>query len=337
MAGKSGRTISAAPEKALKKAILSWEGMLVVLFIVINIFCKCISPVYNLTNVLREMPKYLTEIFLLFPMAYILLMGEIDISVGSTVCLSATMACMASNAGVPFIGVLAIGLLVGTVCGMVNGALAVNFRELPTMIITLGTQIVFRGIAEIALGDGGSISLTNADGFRMIAGKVGPVPYMFFIVILCAVIFTVIAEKRVFGRNLYAIGSNARTAFYSGVKVKNMLFISYTVLGLLAGVSALFLTSATYGANTTTGKGFEMDAIAMAVFGGISTAGGKGKLIGGIISAFTIVCLRVGLGQINMNAQVILIILGALLICAVLLPNISQSISDKKKKASRAA
>lgn len=336
MAGKSGRTISATPEKTLKKALLSWEGMLLLLFIVINIFCKCISPVYTLTNVLREMPKYLTEIFLLFPMAYILLMGEIDISVGSTVCLAATTACLASNAGVPFVGVILIGLLTGTVCGMINGFLTIKFRELPTMIITLGTQIVFRGIAEIALGDGGSVSLTNADGFRAIAGKVGPVPYIFFLVILCAVIFTVIAEKMVFGRNLYAIGSNAKTAFYSGVRVNQMLFISYTVLGLFAGLSALFLTSATYAANTTTGKGFEMDAIAMAVFGGISTAGGKGKLAGGIISAFTITCLRVGLGQINMNPQVILIILGALLICAVLLPNISQTISDKKKKASRA-
>ena len=115
MAGKSGRTISATPEKTLKKALLSWEGMLFVLFIAVNIFCVCISPVYNLTNVLREMPKYLAEIFLLFPMAYILLMGEIDISVGSTVCLAATMACLASNAGLPFIGVILVSLIVGTI------------------------------------------------------------------------------------------------------------------------------------------------------------------------------------------------------------------------------
>ena len=73
MAGKSGRTISTVPEKKLMKSLVSWEGILFVLFIGINIFCKCISPVYNFTNVLREMPKYLTEIFLLFPMAYILL------------------------------------------------------------------------------------------------------------------------------------------------------------------------------------------------------------------------------------------------------------------------
>lgn len=347
MAGKSGREISIESPKKPINYLVSWEGMILILFILINIFCKFISPVYTLGNVLREMPKYLTEIFLLFPMAYILLMGEIDISVGSTVCLAATTSCLAANAGMPIGMVVLVGLATGTICGLINGLLTIKFRELPTMIITLGTQIVFRGIAEVVLGEGGSVSLSNSDGFKLLATKIKvwgdspkntiAVPVMLIIVIICAVIFTLVAEKKVYGRNLYAIGSNSKTAFYSGIKVNNMLLSAYTLLGFFAGVSALFLTSATYGANTTTGKGFEMDAIAMAVFGGISTNGGKGKMIGAIISAFTIVCLRVGLGQINMNPQVVLIILGMLLICAVLLPNIAQIISDKKKKAARAA
>jgi len=338
MAGKSGRDISIASPKKAKDYILSWEGILVLLFIAINIFCKIISPVYNITNVFREMPKYLAEIFLLFPMAFILLMGEIDISVGSTVCLCATVGCLVSNAGVPFIVVVLVTLLTGLVCGMFNGLLTVKFRELPTMIITLGTQIVYRGIAEIILGDGGSVSLTDTPGkagFKAIAGKAGIIPYIFFLVAIVAIIFTMVSVKKVYGRSLYAIGSNSRTAFYSGVKVKGVLFSAYTLIGFFAALSGLFLTSATYGANTTTGKNFEMDAIAMAVFGGISTTGGKGNLAGAIISAFIIVCLRIGLGQINMNPQVILIILGILLISAVMLPNISQSISDKKKKAAR--
>ena len=102
MAGKSGRSISATPENTLKKTIFSWEGMLVILFILVNIFCVNISEVYNLKNVFREMPKYLAEVFLLLPMAYILVLGEIDISVGSIVCLSATMSCMVCNQGLPF-------------------------------------------------------------------------------------------------------------------------------------------------------------------------------------------------------------------------------------------
>lgn len=331
MAGKSGRTIANVPEKSLKKTLFCWEGMLVVLFILINIFCAGISQSYQFSNVLREMPKYLTEMFLLFPMAFILVLGEIDISVGATVCLSATMTCMASNKGLPFGMVILVALLVGTMCGLVNGLILTNFQELPPMIVTLGTQIVFRGIAEIALGSGGSISLTNADGFRMIAGKVGIIPYIFFVVIIMAVLFSVVLAKTTFGRIVYAIGSNRLAAYYSGIHVQTIRLIIYTVMGFMAGLAALFLTSVLYGANTTTGNGFEMDAIAMAVFGGISTSGGKGRLLGGIISGFTIICLRIGLGQINMNPQLILIILGILLILAVLLPNISAKLKVKKK------
>lgn len=324
MAGKSGRTISLADKKPWKKWLFSWEGMLILLFIAVNILCVCISPNYNLKNVLREMPKYLTEVFLLLPMVFILVLGDIDLSVGATVCLSATVACMASNAGLPFPIVLLIGILVGTACGFLNGVLASKFTELPPMIITLGTMIVFRGIAEIALGSGGSISLQNNAGFRAMAGKVGPIPYIFFVVVLLAVLFTVVLSSTTFGRRLYAIGSNARTSFYSGVHVQRIRLIAFTLAGLMAGISAMFLTSVLYGANTTTGNGFELDAIAMAVFGGVSTAGGKGKMAGAVISAFTIICLRIGLGQINMNPQVILVILGALLVLAVMLPNLIQ-------------
>ncbi len=333
MAGKSGRTIANVPEKSLKKTLFCWEGMLVILFIFINVFCKSISPNYQFVNVLREMPKYLTEMFLLFPMAYILVLGEIDISVGSTVCLAAAMTCMASNKGLPFGAVVLVCLLVGLACGLINGLILTNFQELPSMIVTLGTQIVFRGIAEIALGSGGSISLTNADGFRMIAGKVGTIPYIFFVVLILAVLFSVVLAKTTFGRSVYAIGSNRLAAYYSGVPVQKVRLVIYTAMGFMAGLAALFLTSVLYGANTTTGNGFEMDAIAMAVFGGISTSGGKGRLIGGIISGFTIICLRIGLGQINMNPQLILIILGILLILAVLLPNISARLKLRKKTA----
>lgn len=331
MAGKSGRSIANVPVKSWKKTLFCWEGILVILFILINILCRVLSPNYNITNVMREMPKFLTEMFLLFPMAYVLIIGEIDISVGSIVCLAATMACMATNKGLPFGAVVLICLAVGTACGLLNGLILTNFVELPPMIVTLGTQIVFRGIAEIALGSGGSISLTNTEGFRMISQRVGIVPYIFFAIVFFAVIFTVVLAKTTFGRSVYAIGSNRLAAFYSGIPVQKIRLIIYTALGFMGGISALFLISVLFGANTTTANGFELNAIAMAVFGGISTAGGKGRLIGGITSGLTIICLRIGLGQINMNSQLILIILGILLILAVLLPNVAGKINIKKK------
>jgi len=337
MAGKSGRNISAEPQNSLKNTVFSWEGILVLIFIAVNVFCAFLSPNYKITNILREMPKYLAEIFIMFPMVYVLVMGDIDISVGSIVCLSATLACMASNAGVPLLVVLPLCLAIATICGLINGLILTKFQELPAMIVTLATQIVFRGIAEIALGSGGSISLSSTKDFKILAGKIGPVPYVFILVAIIAVVFALILARTSFGRKLYAIGSNSETARYSGIHVQKIRLIIYTLTGFMAGVCAVFLTSVLYGANTTTGSGFEMDVIAMAVFGGVSTAGGKGKMIGAVISAFIITCLRIGLGLINVNSQIILIILGALLIIAVLLPNIAALINNMKKMAAKRA
>ena len=97
MAGKSGRSINNVPESPVKKMIFSWEGILVLLFIAVNIFCAMFSEYYNLSSLLRQMPVYLAEVFMMLPMAYILVLGEIDISVGAIVCLSATMSCIVCN------------------------------------------------------------------------------------------------------------------------------------------------------------------------------------------------------------------------------------------------
>ncbi len=331
MAGKSGRSINNVPKSPVKQMIFSWEGILVLLFIAVNIFCANFSEVYTVKNLLRQMPVYLAEIFLMLPMAYILVLGEIDISVGSIVCLSATMSCIACNAGVPFPVVVLVGLLTGTVCGAINALVLTQFQELPPMIVTLATQIIFRGIAEIVLGNGGSISASDTKGFMVLAGKVGRVPYILFLVLILGIIAAVILGKSTFGRRVYAIGTNRLAAYYSGIHVQKIRFIIYTLMGTISGLCALFLISTSFGANTTTGNGFEMDAIAMAVFGGISSTGGKGNIAGGIISAFIIVCLRVGLGQRNIHPQVILLIIGALLIGAVALPNIIKEIQKKAK------
>lgn len=332
MAGKSGRSINNIPESPIKKLIFGWEGILILVFIGVNIFCKWFSEYYNMFNVLRQMPVYLAEVFLMLVMAFILVMGEIDISVGATVCLAATMSCIVCNSGAPFIVVILATLAVGTACGLINAFILTRFSELPPMIVTLSTQIIFRGIAEIVLGSGGSVALSNTAGFKAINGKIGSVPYIFFLVLLLAIVAAVILGKSTFGRKVYAIGTNRLAARYSGVAVQKIRFIIYTVMGTAAGLCALFMVATSYGANTTTGTGFEMDAIAMAVFGGISSTGGKGNMIGGIISAFIIVCLRIGLGQRNVNGQVILLIIGVLLIAAVALPNIFGSLRKAVKK-----
>lgn len=330
MAGKSGRTISNTPAGGLKEKIISLEGALVLALIAVNVLGACLSSTYNFTNIMRESPRYLAEIFMLFGIGFILVLGDIDISVGSIVCLAATVGCLSSNAGLPIGMVILITLATGLVCGMVNGFFATQFTELPTMIITLGTQIIFRGIAEVALGSGGSASMNDIAGIGVLRVKVGPFPISFFLVVIFAALFITVLSRTTFGRKLYAIGSNKTAAYYAGVDVQKIRFFCYSLLGFLAGMCGLFLLASTYGANTTTGQGFEMEVIAMCVFGGIATTGGKGNLIGAFIASFIIVCLRIALGQINMNTQLILVIIGVMLIVSVLIPSFRDLLWKKK-------
>ena len=332
MAGKSGRTISAVPQKSVLKRLLSWEGALVIIFIAVLVMGRIMSPFFTLDNVLREMPKYLAEILIVFPMGFVLIMGEIDISVGSIVCLSATVACFAGNAGLPFPLVMLICLLTGLACGLLNGFILTRWPELPPMIVTLGTQIIFRGIAEVTLGSGGSLSYVNSKDLGILSKTLGPFPIAFFVVLIAAAIFIAVLSTSTFGRKLYAIGSNRTAAQYAGIKVSKIRLIVYALAGLMAGICAMFILTTTFGANTTTGQNYEMDVIAMCVFGGIATTGGKGNLFGALLAGFSIVCLRIALGLINTNPQLILIIIGLLLIVSVLISGISQIRGKKIKK-----
>ncbi len=336
MAGKSGRSISIVPERSIVKRIVSWEGALVLIFLGVLVMGRIMSSSFTATNVLREMPKYLSEMLIALPMGFILIMGEIDISVGSTVCLSATLATFASNAGMPFFVVVLVCLLTGVACGALNGFILTRWPELPPMIVTLGTQIIFRGIAEVSLGSGGSASYENQDDLKGLGSRVGPFPIAFFVVIVAAAIFIVVLSKTTFGRKLYAIGSNRLAASYAGVKVGKVRFIVYTLAGLMASVCALFILTTTFGVNTTTGQNYEMDVIAMCVFGGIATTGGKGNLFGAFIAGLTIVCLRIALSIKNVNDQMILIIIGLLLIVSVLISSITQSDRFKKRALQKA-
>jgi rhamnose transport system permease protein len=165
----------------------------------------------------------------------------------------------------------------------------------------------------------------------LIAKKIGPFPISFFVLVIFAIVFITLLSKTTFGRKLYAIGSNQTAAKYAGINVQGSRFFCFSLLGFLSGVSALFLLSTLYGANTTTGNGFEMEVIAMCVFGGIASTGGKGTLVGGIIAGLIITLLRIALGQANVNSQMILVIVGALLIIAVLIPGIKAKIDAAKK------
>lgn len=325
MATKSGRTIVASREKSLKSFFLRWEFLLILLFVIVNIMNASISSNYlNASNLFTAISTFLVKGFIAFPMAYVIVLGEIDLSVGSTVALSATLLGVAYNAGLPMGVAVIIALLCGTLCGLINGIILTKFTELAAMIVTLGTMTLYRGIAEMILGSQSTGGLQNVTWFyNLYYARLGGVPYIFIVFCVLAVVFGFVLHKTTFGRYLYAIGNSRKVACYAGIPVQAVRLISYTLVGLICGISAIYYASWMGTVRYDIATGYELEAISMVVLGGISTAGGKGNFPGTVISIFTIGLLKYGLGLINVNSQTILMIIGAILIIVVTIPNLN--------------
>ena len=335
MATKSGRTISNAREFSLKSLIVRWEFLLILIFVAVNIMNANLSPVYlNEKFLFINIRGFMVKGILALPMAYILLLGDIDLSVGGNVCLSATVLGIVYNTTGNMVLAIAACLLTGTLCGALNGILLTKFTELAPMIVTLATNIIFRGISERILGDGSTGGMQEVEWFtQLYYGRVAElVPYLVIIFCVLALVFGLVMHKTVFGRQMFAIGANKKAAAYAGVKVEKIRMIVFTLTGLVCGFAAVFDCANMGSVKSNLAKGYELEAIAMCVLVGISTAGGKGTMVGAVISIFIIGLLRYGLGLANFSGQTIRIILGALLIAVVLYPTIQEAIKNRFAK-----
>jgi len=328
----NNKLILAKQDFSFKSFFLQWEWMLILLFILVNIINASLSPYYLEFNSLRDATMtFLDKSFIVLPMVFIMILGDIDISVASTVALSSVIMADLYNMGVPMELAMMICLLVGTVCGLINGILIVKFKELSAVIVTLATMIIYRGIAYIILEDQASGKFPEWYSF-LGWGYIGGIPFILIIFIVFAIAFALLLHKTIFGRRIYAMGNNVTASRFSGVQVDKIKIIVFTLTGLMAAVTALFLTSRMGSTRPNIAMGYELDVIAMVVLGGISTTGGKGRMIGAIIAIFLIGFLRNGLGLINVPAQVLLIIIGLLLIFAVMVPNL-KTYRDKLRRS----
>lgn len=310
-----------------------WEFWLLVLFVLVNGVNVALSPNYLNWNNLRDaMQIFLDKGFLVLAMSFIILAGQIDISVGSIIAFSAVCMGVAYNAGngLPMPLCMAICLGVATLCGLLNGLLITRFRDLPAMIVTLSTMIIYRGIASIMLEDKGAGKFPSWFYF-LSWGNAGGIPFVLIVFLVFAAVLGVLMHKTVFGRQVRAIGSGAVAARFSGVQNGNVLLGCYVLMGFMAGVSALFLSSKTGSTRPNMATGYEMDAIAMAVLGGFSTLGGQGNLIGSVIAVFIIGFLNYGLGLVNIPTQFMTILLGILLLVSDGIANNMQTAGHFKR------
>ena len=317
----------AKPDSALltrkRETPLRWEVLLVVVLVLSLVMGRVLSPVFltgaNISNILAD----LTEIALMaLPMTLIIVAAEIDLSVASVLGASSALMGVLWHMGLPMPVVIVLVLIVGGLAGLLNGLVIVKLN-LPSLAVTIGTLALFRGLAYVLLGDQAVADFpAGYTAFGM--NNLGPtfIPLPFAIVIVGAVVFAVLLQATAFGRSLYAIGANPTAATFSGIevaKIRLRLFVLSGVMSALAGVVYTLRFTSARGDN---GEGFELSVIAAVLFGGVSIFGGRGSMIGVLLSLLIIGVLKNALTLDDVSSETLTIVTGVLLLASVLIPNL---------------
>ncbi|WP_060546841.1 ABC transporter permease [Burkholderia pseudomallei] len=266
----------------------------------------------NLENVLRQVS---INAIIGVGMTCVILTGGIDLSVGSVMALSGTLAAGLLVAGANGAAALAAGIGVGVALGAANG-LFVAFAGMPPIIVTLATMGIARGLALIYTGGypiDGLPDWVRFFGSGKVLGVQTPVLTMLTVYALAWLML----ERMPFGRYVYAIGGNEHATRLSGVRVSRVKLAVYTFAGLTSALAALVLTGRLMSGQPNAGGGFELDAIAAVVMGGTSIAGGRGSIVGTLVGALLLGVLNNGLNMIGVNPYVQNVIKGAIILLAI--------------------
>lgn len=306
----------------VERYVKSWESLLLAVAVAIFIANSLASPYFlNAWNLSDATFNFTEKAMIAFAMALLIISGEIDLSVASIIALASTAMGAAVQLGVGTPGLVAIALGVGLVCGAFNGALVTGLG-LPSIVVTIGTMSLFRGISYIVLGDqayGGY----PADFAYFGQGYVWwVVSFELVLFALFAVVYAVLLHKTNFGRAVYAIGNNATGALFSGVRVARVKFVLFLLTGVMSAIAAVCLTSRLGSTRPSIAFGWELEIVTMVVLGGVSILGGSGTVTGVVIAAFVVGLVTFGLGLLNVPGIVMSIVIGALLISVIALPRI---------------
>ena len=305
-----------------------WEALLIVLILVVSLVNIRLSPFFlNSTNLLRTTSDFMEIGIMVLPMVFIIITGNIDLSIASTLGLSASLMGWLYMGGWNIWLAAAVALVVGVLAGLLNGVLVARVR-LPSLAVTLGTLSFYRGLAYVLLGDQAARGYP-AEFTYLGQGTLGgtQIPFALLVFAVLALAFGLVLHKTTFGRYLYAIGNNEAAARYSGVPVARIKIIVYVLAGALAALAG-FILAARYGSTRPDiGAGLELTVITITVLGGVSIFGGSGTMVGAILALVLVGILRFGMGLINLQGQVQDIAIGLLLILSILVPRLGSRVA----------
>ncbi|WP_118184061.1 ABC transporter permease [Paraburkholderia phosphatilytica] len=320
---------------------LHWETLLAVLLILSLILGRVLSVDFlsaaNIGNALAD----LTEVALMaLPMTLIIVAAEIDLSVASVLGASSALMGVLWHMGLPMPLVMIIVICAGALAGLLNGLVIVKLN-LPSLAVTIGTLALFRGLAYVLLGDQAVADFPagyTAFGMNMLGSTFIPLP--FTIVIVCAVVFTVLLQATAFGRSLYAIGANSTAAAFSGIDVAKIRLRLFVMSGAVSALAGIIYTLRFTSARGDNGEGFELSVIAAVLFGGVSIFGGRGSMIGVLLSLLIVGVLKNALTLVDVSSETLTIVTGVLLLASVLIPNMAarwRAMRDRRLLAKSAA
>lgn len=308
----------------LIKPLFRWEGALVIFLILELVFFGFMNPDFlNFSNLIFSMNDYVYIGLAAIPMTYVIITGGIDVSVGSNIGLtSIIIGVFWMNDMNVWLAVL-IALVISACAGAVNGGI-VAYSDVQPLVVTLGTMFLFFGIALVISGGSSASGYEGISGFpdsfvQLANGELLGVPNSIWLFIVVMIMFAVILNLTKFGRQVFLIGINSKSARYSGIRVKSILIWSYVIAGLGGGLSGVILTSYFSSARSDLGAEAVLPVITAVVLGGTSITGGKGTVIGTGIASIVIGMMQYGLQMMNMSNQETSVVIGFLLIIAVLL------------------
>ncbi|MBY5402705.1 MAG: ABC transporter permease [Rhizobium sp.] len=309
-----------------RRILASWEVLLFAVAVLIFIFNSLASPYFlDAWNLSDATFNFTEKAMIAFAMALLVISGEIDLSVAAIIALASTAMGAAAQVGISTPGLVAIGIGTGLACGIFNGVL-VSVLKLPSIVVTIGTMSLFRGISYIVLGDQ-AYGKYPADFAYFGQGYVVWVfSFEFVLFIVLAILFAILLHATNFGRQVYAIGNNDFAARFSGIPVERVKFILFLLTGVMSGIAAVCLTSRLGSTRPSIAQGWELEVVTMVVLGGISILGGSGTIVGVVIAAFVMGLVTFGLGLLNVPGIVMSIFIGLLLIITIAIPIIARRI-----------
>lgn len=294
------------------------ELFLLLVLAVLFLFFSITSPVFfrfsNLMSLLRQTAIYG---IIAIGMVFVIISSGIDLSVGSVVGFSGVVTAMLLMSGLPMPVAFLLAILSSMLVGLLNGVLVYD-GKVPPFIATMGTMTVVRSLIMLITGAkmiSGLPRSFTAIGQATILG----VPVLAFIWFALAALAFFIIKKTVFGRNIFAYGSNKEAARLSGINIRFTIYSVYMFSATMCAIAGILMTSRLSNAAPTAGNGYELDAIAAAVVGGASLDGGEGSVLGTFLGAMIMSTLRQGGTLLGINAFIMEIVIGALIVVAVLM------------------